>query len=109
MDVYCSTCREPWDVYHLRHEAIFETGLSDEEARAWRSLAQAERLNDRYRAEFRDAGWEFGASVLTVLRCPACPAGAETDSETAAIKAALEDALGDDEDGLAAIYEDFGL
>ena len=28
MDVHCSTCGEPWDVYHLRHDAIYETGLS---------------------------------------------------------------------------------
>jgi len=27
MDVHCSTCREPRDVYHLRHEAICETDL----------------------------------------------------------------------------------
>src|SRR6266540_3927582 len=35
MDVHCSTCGEPWDVYHLRHEAIFETDLSQAEAEAW--------------------------------------------------------------------------
>jgi hypothetical protein len=34
MDVHCSTCNEPWDVYHLSHDAIFETGLSVEEAEA---------------------------------------------------------------------------
>ena len=34
MDVHCSSCGEPWDVYHLRHEAIFETDLDPEEARA---------------------------------------------------------------------------
>ena len=28
MDVHCTTCGEPWDVYHLWHDAIFETGLS---------------------------------------------------------------------------------
>ncbi len=28
MDVHCSTCGEPWDVYHLWHDAIFETGWS---------------------------------------------------------------------------------
>jgi hypothetical protein len=43
MDVYCSTCGEPWDVYHLRHDAIFETDLSPAEAEAWRSLSRHER------------------------------------------------------------------
>ena len=108
MDVYCSTCQEPWDTYHLWEDAIFETGLSEKEAKAWRSLSQSEKLNDRYREEFRAVGWEFGQSVLNVLRCPACPAGVMADPETLAVKAALEDVLGDDEDGLAAAFEDFG-
>jgi hypothetical protein len=109
MDVHCSTCREPWDTYHLWEDAIFETGLSEAEAKAWRSLSQNEKLSDRYRDEFRAAGWEFGKSVLNVLRCPACPAGVLADPDTVAIKAALEDLLGDDEDGLAATLEDYGL
>lgn len=109
MDVHCSTCREPWDVYHLWQDAIFETGLSYEQAKTWRELPKAEKLDDRYRDEFRAAGWEFGNSVLNVLRCPACPTDAKIDVEKAAIKAALEDLLGNDEDGLAVTYEDYGL
>lgn len=109
MDVHCSTCDEPWDVYHLWHDAIFETGLSDAEAQAWRNLARAEKLDERYRAEFRAVGWEFGTSVINVLRCPACPAGAVIDEEKAKLKAALADLLGNDEDGLAATYEDYNL
>ena len=35
MDVHCSTCFEPWDTYHLRHDEIYETSLSVEEAEAW--------------------------------------------------------------------------
>jgi hypothetical protein len=108
MDVYCSTCREPWDTYHLWEDAIFETGLSEAEAKAWRSLPRNEKLNERYREEFRAAGWEFGNSVLNVLRCPACPPGTVADPETVAIKSALESVLGDEEDGLAATFEDLG-
>ena len=55
MDVHCSTCGEPWDVYHLWHDAIFETGLTVEEAEAWRTLPRAQKLSDRYRNEFRAA------------------------------------------------------
>jgi len=109
MDVHCSTCGEPWDVHHLWHDAIFETDLSIEEAEAWRQLPQNQKLNERYRNKFLAAGWEFGNSVINVIRCLGCPASALPDPELVAIKAALEELLGDDEDGLAAIFEDHHL
>ena len=109
MDVHCSSCGEPWDTYHLRHDAIFETDLDHAEAEAWRSLSPTERLSSRYRAKFEEAGYEFGTSIFDVIRCPACPKGAKPDSNKAEIKAALAELLGEDEDGLAATMEDFGL
>ena len=109
MDVHCSTCGEPWDTYHLWHEAIFETDLSPEEAEAWRSLSQAAKLSDRYREKFRAVGYEFGRSVINVVRCPACPKDAKPNPDRVATKAALETLLGDDEDGLAATFEDYHL
>ena len=109
MDVHCSSCGEPWDVYHLRHEAIFETHLDHAEAKAWGTLSPRLRLSRRYREKFRGAGWEFGASVLDVVRCPCCPKGLKPDPDKAAMKAGLIKILGDDEDGIAAMMEDFGL
>ena len=109
MDVHCSTCGEPWDVYHLWQEAIFETGLSHDEAEAWRSLPRAEKLNERYRQEFRAGGWEFGQGVINVVRCPCCPKGAQPDPGRVETKAGLEELMGDDEDGLAATFEDYRL
>jgi hypothetical protein len=109
MDVHCSTCGEPWDVYHLRHDAIFETDLGHKEAEAWRSLPPRERLGTPYREILKAAGWEFGASILDVMRCPACPKGAKPNADKAALKAGLVEILGDDEDGIAATMEDFGL
>ena len=109
MDVHCSTCREPWDTYHLWHDAVFETGLSHEEAKAWCSLPYAQKLSGRYRKEFRAAGYEFGSGVINVVRCPACPKDAKPDPDSVATKAALEELLGDDEDALAATFEDHGL
>lgn len=109
MDVHCSSCGEPWDVYHLWHDAIFETGLSHEEAEAWGSLPQASKLSDRYRREFEAAGWKFGRSVINVIRCPGCPQDAKPDPERLQTKAALEQLLGEDEDGLAATFEDYHL
>ncbi len=109
MDVHCTTCGEPWDVYHLRHDAIFETDLSHDEAKAWTELSQALRLRPRYREKFRAAGYEFGGSVLNVIRCPACPKGAVPDPDTAVLKATIVEMLGDDEDGIASIMEEHGL
>ena len=109
MDVHCSTCQEPWDVYYLWHETIFETGLSVEEAEAWRSLPQTQKLSDRYRNAFRAVGWEFGLSVINVIHCSNCPQDAKPDAERMQTKAALEALLGEDEDGLAATFEDHGL
>ncbi|MGZ5516687.1 MAG: hypothetical protein ACXWJB_01450 [Limisphaerales bacterium] len=109
MDVHCSTCNEPWDVYHLWHDAIFDTGLRPDEAESWCKLPHAEKLSPRYRDEFKAVGWEFGCGVINVIHCPACPKDAKPNAERIATKAALEDLLGDDEDGLAATFEDYKL
>src|SRR6059058_4570074 len=105
MDVHCTTCNEPWDVHHLWHEAIFETDLSHDEAESWRSLERPAKLSARYRAKFSAAGWEFGDSVINVIRCPCCPKDAKPNLERLQTKQALEELLGDDEDGLAATFE----
>ena len=109
MDVHCSSCGEPWDTYHLRHDAIFETDLDPAEAEAWRSLSPTQRLSSRYREKLRTAGYEFGASIFDVIHCPACPKGAKPDPDKAALKAGLVEMLGDDEDAIASAMEDFGL
>ena len=109
MDVHCSTCGEPWDVYHLWQDAIFETGLTVEEAEAWRSLPRPQKLSDRYRQEFKSVGWEFGQTVINVVHCPGCPKDATRNEDRIQTKAALEKLFGDDEDGLAATYEDYRL
>ena len=109
MDVHCSSCGEPWDVYHLRHEAIFETGLDPAEAKDWVELSPRLRLSRRYREKFKAAGWQFGASILDVMRCPCCPQDAKPDPDKAALKAGLVEILGDDEDAIAATLEDYGL
>ncbi len=109
MDVHCSSCGEPWDVYHLSHDAVFETALSIDEAEAWRHLPHNQRLTDHYRKEFRAAGWDFGQGVMNVVRCPCCPKGATPNPDRVQTKAALEELLGDDEDGLAATFEDYRL
>lgn len=108
MDVHCSTCSEPWDVHHLWHDAIFETGLTVEEADAWRALPRSEKLSEHYRREFGAVGWQFGATVINVVRCPCCPKDAKPDPGRFAFKRAWEQVFGDDEDGLAATFEYYG-
>ncbi|MGH9428010.1 MAG: hypothetical protein ACRD2L_17130 [Terriglobia bacterium] len=108
MDVHCSTCGEPWDVDHLWHDAIFETDLSLEEAEDWRVLPPDQKLTQRYRDKFLALNWEFGDSVINVIHCPCCPPDAKADPDHLAIKFGLEELLGDDEDGLAAAFEDYG-
>lgn len=109
MDVHCSSCEEPWDADYLRHEAIYDTGLSAEAARAWRKLPTEEKLSASLREQFAAAGWEFGSGILNVRHCPACPPDAHINQEKDEIKTVLEDLLGDDADGLAATFEDFRL
>jgi hypothetical protein len=109
MDVHCSTCNEPWDAHHLRHDAIFETDIDPEEAEAWLTLRSSEQLSPRYREMFKATGYEFGGSILNVQHCPCCPKGAKPDPEKAAMKAGIVEILGDDEDAIASTFEDFGL
>ena len=109
MDVHCTTCQEPWDTYHLWHDAIFDTSLSVTEAKVWRAFSRSQKLSARYREAFKAVGWEFGSSVINVIRCPCCPKEAKPNPERLATKQALEELLGDDEDGLAATFEDYRL
>ena len=81
MDVHCTSCGEPWYAYHLRQDAIFETGLCYTEAKAWTQLSPQMKLLPRYREKFHAAGFEFGNSVLNVLRCPCCPKDAKPDPD----------------------------
>ena len=67
------------------------------------------QVGTQYREMFKAAGWEFGASILDVMRCPCCPKDTKPDPDKAALKAGLVEILGDDEDGIATAMEDFGL
>jgi hypothetical protein len=109
MDVNCSTCDEPWDTYHLWHDAIYDTNLEEEAIDAWNALPSSQKLSPFYRQAFLDSGFEFGASVVNVKRCPSCPKDAKPNPEREATKAALEDLMGEDQDGLAAAFEDYNL
>ncbi|MBX7208542.1 MAG: hypothetical protein K1X78_09540 [Verrucomicrobiaceae bacterium] len=109
MDVHCSTCGEPWDTWHLYQDAIYETALPEEEAEAWGRLSHNDQLAPRYRAAFKEAEYEFGLTVMNLIRCPACPRDAKPHEERTAIKFAVEELLGDDLDAIAATFNDHDL
>jgi hypothetical protein len=106
MQVYCTTCKEPWNTYHLLEDSGFEIGLSLEEVEVWQSLSCAEKLNEHYRHAFRTVGWEFGASLLNVIHCPCCPPGVQPDPNRLATKHTLELFFFDDQERLASIFEE---
>ena len=109
MDVHCTTCNEPWDTHYLWHDAIFETAIPEAEARSWASLPRDQKLTPYYRQEFISIGFYLGQSVINVIHCPACPDGVKANPSRLATKAALERLMGDDEDGLAATFDDYNL
>ncbi len=109
MDVHCTTCGEPWDHFHLAEDAIHETGLDDSVIEAWQQLPAEEKLTPTYRAAFKAAGFEFGRTLMHVVRCPGCPQDASPDAEKLGLKHSIEDMLGDDLDGIAATFHDHSL
>ena len=109
MDVHCSTCAEAWEVDHLLHEIIFDTALAHEEAEAWCKLPVKQQLSKTYREKFCEKQWQFGQTVINVLRCPCCPPEARANPAVVLTKAAIEDMLSDDLDALTVMFADNGL
>ena len=107
MDVYCAACGEPYEAYHMQHDEIDD--VAPDEADTWHSLPTSEKLNDHFRTLFRRAGWELGGSVLNIHRCPCCPKDATPDAERLMKRRILEDLLGDDEDAMLVMMEDYAL
>ena len=112
-DVYCATCREPWDAYHMRHDAIWETDLPENIKKHVSEGGTTLNFPGVREALLKD-GWKFGSSILAILECPCCKGQTEegTEEESEAIKdrkmkrMVLADILGDDEDGLQSMLED---
>ena len=109
MDVKCLTCGEPWNVYHLQHDAIHETDLNPAEIDAWYRLPSEQRLSPQIREQFKLVGYEFGRTLVDLRRCPGCPKGLEADPEKKELRELMAELLGHDSDGLAATLEDFDV
>jgi hypothetical protein len=104
MDVTCAKCDEPWDSYHMRHDAIWETDLPEFIKKNWDG-----KLTPEIKAAFERDGWRFvGNSVYAIRQCPACKNEPDTvESRGRAVtRAALAEILGDDQDGLISELND---
>ena len=103
MDIHCNRCREPWDSYHLVHEAVWDA-VDDLGEEACQNFGG--KLTPRIKAALKDHGWEFGMTVCNVKRCPCCPDDAEIDADRAAMANAVEEIMGDDLDGIISTMDD---
>lgn len=113
MDVYCLNCKEPWDTYHLRQDAIWDCVRPPLSTRKGAHVSEeyAERfgrdpkLTSYARKAFRQAGWAFGSSVYIVRHCPSCRDNKCGDAELSDMLFAL---LGPEEehDGFLFEYRD---
>lgn len=116
MDVHCLNCREPWDTYHMRHDAIWDAicdgGLwpdligddADQMKVKLHERWPEQKLIPEVREAFERVGWEFGGSVLVIHRCPCCknkPANPVSEDTRARVQA-VDELLHDDLDGTAA-------
>jgi hypothetical protein len=90
MDIYCSHCGEPWEIDSL-HELIVAEGISPDFSSA------------------RKRFYLYGCGAFekgTPVKCTHSPV---TSKKNLDAYSALQDVLGDDIDGLASMYDDFGL
>jgi hypothetical protein len=63
MDITCAKCQEPWDFYHLMHDAIRETDLPEGVIKQqWKS-----KLTPVFEEALQREGWRFiGNSLLAI-------------------------------------------
>jgi len=121
MDIHCATCREPWDHYHMREDEIWEIwdGIDDSPTHLMckKFLADPRRtLTKEIREALSEKGWEFGATIYSILRCCCCASneahnGPDDNEKIEYRKEArllLEELLGDDHDGLISEINTFG-
>ena len=86
MDLYCQRCDEPWDQYHVNFDMDYEE------------------------EDFGPNGEKPSARFRSGEGCPCCDWGKTAPKEQSlrgAAQSILYDFLGDDEDGIASMMDDF--
>ena len=102
MDVYCANCREPWDNYHMRHDAIWETDLPESIKKDFDG-----KLTQFIEDAFKRDGWTFLGSIYAIARCPACKEEKMEGSDERALRTSvISELLANDPDGLVSELND---
>lgn len=115
MDIECPTCGEPWDLHHLLHDELYEWNLPEFAIENFSKTHRFTSKDDIVLIAAETAGWRFaGNSVLSFVRCPACPreyagilheqVARQRRDQVVALVLVLEDDL----DGLASARADMG-
>ncbi len=108
MDVTCATCQEPWEHHHMLYDAAWETWDGEEGSSSYllieKFLASPRTsIPKMLRDDFTNDGWEFGRTVVCILKCPCCSAAGEATGDVdlrKRLRLELEELLGDDLDGI---------
>ena len=99
MDIYCKFCREPWDMYELH--GLAKTLFGEDTTPNYH---KSKDLFYKFGCAAFGQGWD--GIMPTEATCkPAVET--EQDKTTRENLAMLQELLGDDVDGLAALSEDF--
>lgn len=105
-EIPCPSCGEPWDPHHLKHDAVWETDLTDNAAKIY-SDEGCHPFTKEVRTALERDGWAFpsgASSILMFIRCPACRPDDRASSDAIARREALQ-ILGDDVDAIQAELE----
>jgi len=111
MDMTCATCQEPWDHHHLLHDLPWDIWDGEDGSDSHKTVLDFKSgpktsIPKEMRSGLEDEGWEFGRTIVAVLKCCCCGdnLGCEPADEDAGIRRELrleaEQILGDDLDGL---------
>ena len=125
MDIYCQKCGEPWDAYHLRHDAPYEGNWDSVDVDCL--LTGAEGWDGKLssptgvlvKAQLTEGGYKVGVSVYDLQECPCCPKAGEANRggllrhraqvEYRELAAVACDMLDGDDDAIACELEDLGV
>lgn len=105
-DIRCAQCHEPWDSYHLRHDALSEV-VDPALARKWDGKLPSKVGKYTARELLADDRWVFGGSLYDIRRCPCCEKGAKPVQD--AVRDEMVALHAGDDDGLAAFMEDYDV
>lgn len=81
MDVYCATCNEPWEHYHLLNDLVWDAwdGVDDSSSHLLiKKFLRGPKTSipEMLRKDLEGQGWKFGRTIVCVLECCCCASNA---------------------------------